>query len=325
MPQYTFYVDAWLLRLAANFLFEYLLLWATGEVTRTPTRPAKLAAGACVGTLHYALYLLASFNIIPYYGLLRFLPTIILVSFLMVLAAFYPVAVKALPRILGYFYVVGFIAAGAGMAGAFLLGSTSTPAYTFGMFVAAGSILIIAELGWGIVHQRIIRNVYHLPVEIACGDKSVALQALVDTGNNLKDPLSLQPVMIVEQAAIKDLLPPPITAAVEALEQGHLSSLDGLVESPEWSIRFRIIPFSSIGKEHGILIGFRPDAVHIRDGRNGPAVQPVVAIHPRTLDPEGRYEALIPPILLQQAVEQPAILPTAKGGQRHAASHQHEI
>ncbi|HHT72645.1 MAG TPA: sigma-E processing peptidase SpoIIGA [Firmicutes bacterium] len=324
MPQYTFYVDALLLRLGANLLFEYLLLWATAEVTRTGTRPAKLLAGALLGTIHYALYLLASFGLIPYYGLLRLLPTVVIVSLFMVLAAFYPLSVGTLPKILGWFYVIGFIAAGAGMAGAFLLGSPANPAYTLGMLIAAGCILLIAELGWGIVHQRIIHNVYHLPVEIACGGKQVAVQALVDTGNNLRDPLSLQPVMIVEQKAIQALLPPRITAAVQALDQGQLASLDGIVD-PEWSTRFRIIPFSSIGKEHGILIGFRPDAVHIRDGQQGPAVQPVIAIHPRALDPEGKYAALIPPTLLQQAIDDPAILPTAKGGQRHAATHHHEV
>ena len=325
MPQYTFYVDAWLLRLGANFLFEYLLLWATAEVTRTSTRPVKLAAGAALGTLHYALYLLAGLGIIPYYGVLRFLPTIALVSLLMVSAAFYPVTVKAVARILGYFYLIGFVAAGAGLAGAFLLGSPTEPAYTLGMLAAAGSILLVAELGWGIVHQRIIHNVYHLPVEIACAGRLASVQALVDTGNNLKDPLSLQPVMIVEQQAIKELLPEPISAAVEALEQGNLSSIDTLMESSEWSTRFRLIPFSSIGREHGILIGFRPDAVHIRAGQNGPVVQPIIAIHPRTLDPDGKYEALIPPSLLQQAIDQLASVPTVEGGQRHAASHNPKV
>lgn len=325
MPQYTFYVDAWLLRLGANFLFEFLLLWAAAAVADIAARPLKLCAGALIGTVHYALYLLAAVGLIPYYGLLRFPLTVAAVSLLMILAAFYPTPAKALPRIAGYFYIIGFIAAGAGMAGAFLLGSPSAPAYTLGMLIAAASILLVAELGWGIVHQRIIHSLYHLPVEITCGGKSVAVQALVDTGNSLKDPLSLQPVMIVEQQAIKGILPEQIAYAVEALDNGVITPVGELLESSYWSTRIRIIPFSSIGKEHGLLLGFRPDAVYIRDGQHGPAVQPVVAIHPRALDPEGKYSALIPPTLLQQAVEQPGFLPARKGGQRHAASHHPEM
>lgn len=324
MPEYTFYIDAWLVRLGANFLFEYLLLWATAEVTRTPTRARKLAAGALLGTIHYGLYLLASLGIIPFYGMLRFLPTIIAVSILMVTAAFYPIPLIRLARVLGYFYLIGFIAAGAGMAGAFLLGSPDAPAYTLGMLIAAGAILITAELGWGIVHQRIVQTVYQIPVRIECFGRSAAVQALVDTGNNLKDPFSRQPVMIVEQRAISSLIPAALADAVQSLENGDISGVDNLLGSSEWAARLRLIPFSSIGKEHGILLGFRPDAVHIHDRKNGPTAQPIVAIHPRTLDPEGRYDALIPPSLLEQAVEEPIIVPKAKGGQQHAPSSHHK-
>src|SRR5690554_3186542 len=225
MAEYTFYVDAWLVRLGANFLFEYLLLWATAEVTRTSTKAHKLTLGAAIGTIHYGLYLLASFNIIPYFGLLRVLPTVFLVSIAMVFSSYYPISLRRLPRVLGYFYIIAFIAAGAGMAGAYLLGSPLSPAYTLGMLVAAATILIIAELGWGVVHQRILHNVYHIPVQIECSGRTATVQALVDTGNNLKDPLSLQPVMVVEQRAIQSLIPEAIATAIQSLDQGRFGSL----------------------------------------------------------------------------------------------------
>lgn len=325
MPEYTFYVDAWLVRLGANFLFEYLLLWATAEVTRTSTQTRKLALGALLGTMHYGLYLLASLSIIPFYGVLRFLPTIIAVSLLMVAAAFYPISFVRLARVLGYFYLIGFIGAGAGMAGAFILGSPGVPAYTLGMLIAAGTILITAELGWGVVHQRIVQTVYQVPVRIECFGRSTAVQALIDTGNNLKDPLSRQPVMIVEQRAISSLIPTPVADAVQSLEDGDLSAIDELLGASEWATRLRLIPFSSIGTQHGILLGFRPDAVHIQHGsKNGPTAQPIIAIHPRALDPEGRYDALIPPSMLEQAVAEPITVPKAKGGQQHAPSPHHK-
>ena len=219
MPEYTLYVDVWLLRLGANFAFEYLLLWATAAVTRTPTNFKRLAAASFVGTLHYFLYLLASLGLIPLYGLLRFLPVILIVSFLMILITFYPLPKRRILSILCHFYVIGFVAAGAGIGGAFLFGDSTSPRFTLGIFISIIAILVIAELGWGVIHQKIIHSVYQLPLEISCGDKSVTVRALVDTGNNLRDPLSRQPVIIVEHEAVAPLIPQTIAQAVRSLEQ----------------------------------------------------------------------------------------------------------
>ena len=93
MPKYTFYIDIWLLRLGCNFIFEYLLLWATATVTRTRTKPKRLVLASLVGTTHYSLYLLASLGLIPFYGFLRFLPIVVLVSFAMIIVAFRPLEI----------------------------------------------------------------------------------------------------------------------------------------------------------------------------------------------------------------------------------------
>ena len=93
MPGRIIYIDALILRLAANFFFEFILLWATAEATRSSTTRLRLALGASIGTLHHLLFLLAYYSLIPFYGLLRSFPTLIVVSVTMVFAAFYP-AVK---------------------------------------------------------------------------------------------------------------------------------------------------------------------------------------------------------------------------------------
>ena len=97
------------------------------------------------------------------------------------------------------------------------------------------------------------------------------------------------------------------------------------MEEQDWAARLRIIPFSSIGKENGLLIGFRPDKVRLINSTSELHVQPVVALHPRTLDPEGEYEALVPPIVLQQAAASSKTngidqITVSKGGQSHAPS-----
>lgn len=129
MPEYTLYVDVWLLRLGCNFVFEYLLLWAAATITRTQTKPIRLGLGALAGTLHYFLYLLASVGLLPYYGLLRFLPIVIAVSLAMIIVTFYPLPSRRFLQVAGYFYGIGFVAAGVGMGAAYMFGGPGSPQF----------------------------------------------------------------------------------------------------------------------------------------------------------------------------------------------------
>lgn len=302
MLEYTLYVDVWLLRLACNFIFEYLLLWSTATITRTQTTTTRLVLGSLVGTLHYLLYLLASLGLIPLYGLLRFLPVVVVVSLAMLAVAFYPIVWRRLLRVAGYFYAIGFVAAGMGLASAYLLGTTGSPAFTIGTIVSILAILLIAELGWGIVHERIISTVYRVPVEISCDGHQIKMTALVDTGNQLKDPLNHQPVIIVDMKTLKGMLPPEFTEIVLSLEEGNSEALDRLTEVTAWQTRVRLIPFSSIGKNNGILMGFRADEVKIGVHALVGDLQPTIAVHPHNLDPHGEYEALVPPHLVEDSL-----------------------
>lgn len=308
MPGYTLYIDIWLLQLACNFLFEYLLLWATATITRTQTNSSRLALGALIGTTHYLLFLLSSFGLIPFYGLFRFLPVVILVSIAMMIAAFYPLKRAQILSIAGHFYGIGFAAAGAGMASAYLFGSFGTPHFLIGTITSVLTILLVAELGWGIVHERVVNRVYQIPLEILCDGTRIKTTALVDTGNNLKDPLNRQPVIVVEQRALAGLVPSEFNTILISLDKGDLSAIDRLTTVTSWQTRIRLIPFSSIGKSNGLLLGFRPDEVKI--GVQPPNQQnflPTIAIYPHSLDPNGEYMALIPPHLVECSLKSTGI------------------
>ncbi|MDI9440665.1 MAG: sigma-E processing peptidase SpoIIGA [Firmicutes bacterium] len=317
MPKYILYVDVWLLRLGCNFLLVYLLLWATASITRTRTRPVRLFLASALGTLHYFLYLLASVGLIPFYGLLQFLPVIVLISLAMLLVSFYPLSAKKLLSVAGYFYGIGFIAAGAGLAGAYLLGSAANPIFPLGTVISIITLLAVAELGWGVVHERIVNQVYRVPVEIYCDNAKVKVDALVDTGNNLRDPLTNQPVIVVEHSVLQELLPQDIGKLVTAVENNELNVLETMVELDEWRTRVRLIPFTSLGKKNGLMLGFRSDGIRIAESPMNNSLQPTIAIYPHTLDPNNEYRALIPPTAVQGSL-QSVDSGVEKGGEAHA-------
>jgi stage II sporulation protein GA (sporulation sigma-E factor processing peptidase) len=57
-----------------------------------------------------------------------------------------------------------------------------------------------------------------------------------------------------------------------------------------------MIPFSSLGKTNGMLVGFRPDCVKVEGMENKPDV--VIGIYNDRLCRDGRYRGLLSPELV---------------------------
>ncbi len=317
---YIVYVDVLLLYLIANFVCDYLLLWATAAVTLAKTNWRRLCAGAAIGTAHFLLLYLASLNIIPYYGLLRFIPTILAVTLLMLVTAFYPVSLRRLAKLALHFAGIGFGSGGIGLAAAYLLGTPAEPNTFLGLLTAIAGVLIIAELGWGVVQTSMIRRIYQLPISIYFGDEVIRVVGLLDTGNHLTDPLTGAPVIVLEQDLIAEILPDDLAANIQQLEAGDQKALTQLLAASKWSSRFRIIPYSSLGNKNGILVGFRPDRVTLEvSGQSIPAGEAIVGICNHQLDNAGEYQALIPPAIIHGTLgtfaQPPAVSPATMGGE----------
>lgn len=135
------------------------------------------------------------------------------------------------------------------------------------------------------------------------------MSALVDTGNHLKDPLNRQSVIIVEAKALRSLLPKDVERVLPALEEGGSEALERLAQISAWQTRLRLIPFSSIGKNSGLLLGFRADEVKVGSQALVGDVQPTIALYPHQLDPQGEYSALVPPHLVEDYLQ------VAEGGE----------
>lgn len=78
---------------------------------------------------------------------------------------------------------------------------------------------------------------------------------MIDTGNMLKDPISQKPVAIVESSLIRQILPSSIIDNIQKILEGEI--LDLGVEVNEYMSIFKLIPFSSIGKEHRVNISIQ--------------------------------------------------------------------
>ncbi len=127
------------------------------------------------------------------------------------------------------------------------------------------------------------------------------MRGLVDTGNSLCDPVSGEPVVVVEHSAIKDVLPEPMREPA-ACTGDAIGVIERMTGTP-WSGRLRLIPFNSLGNDRGILLGIKPDRIEfLRDSRVQRVDKVVIGIHGRRFDAGREYNAIINPSLLDRAV-----------------------
>ena len=290
--------------LGTDFIMALVTLWAASEILAVKKRFVRLVAGAFVAAVFFvgALILVG----LGWTELVS-LPTIAisLISIpVSVVVSFYPIRPDEILRLSGLVAFFTLLAAGTMMAvgiftGGFVTGSGWDLLTAF--IIAVGVILIVAEMGWGVVHTRVRRALFYVPILIHLSGTEVETRALVDTGNELRDPLTGVPVVVVEYSVIRSALPAELR---EVLDEGddplhYYEKLSRLEAFPSFASRVRLIPFTSIGKEKGMLLGIRPDGVELLEGGTRLCVKDVIlGVHLRALSASGDYRALLHPELL---------------------------
>ena len=81
---------------------------------------------------------------------------------------------------------------------------------------------------------------------------------MIDTGNLLKDPITNSPVIIIEKNKLSNILPKEILENSEKIINGKYEFSD---ENLKYASKFRVLPFSSLGKQNGMLLGFKVDKI----------------------------------------------------------------
>lgn len=295
--------------LFVNLVMNYAILWLTSKFANITIAKKRLFAGSMVG----ALYALAMF--LPDIGYLYSTIGKLLFSVFILVVTFAPVKTKKFLIVLGYFYLVSFSLIGIAVGISYFINSSPDVAmaynkvleilnlyfwYALIMTILTG--IFVGKFVPALLKKKIVRNFFKVPLSIDFGGKTVKIEALIDTGNNLRDPLSQMPVIIVEYSALEKILPNGIKQAFAGGGEPVIEEILGALEDAEWIRRIRLIPFNSLGKHNGMLIAFRPDQVEINNGNEMIKTRNIViGIHHRQLCHEGSYRALLNPDILQAA------------------------
>ena len=248
------YLDLWML---LNFAVDYLLLLGANQLSGFPSDQRRLLFASALGGIY------SGGCLVPGFGFLGAFHWRMVSLGLMALLAFgwRRNAWRRMAAFLLLSLALGGMAELAGQG-------------------SAGLLLVCAGLLWlgctlllrgGLSQRRFV------PLDITCGQKTVSLTALRDTGNTLLDPVTGEQVLVIGQNAactLTGLTPQQLESPIETLE-GH--PLPGL----------RLIPYRAVGQPGGLLLGMQ-----IQDVLLGGTRQPsVVAFSPGRIG-DGNYQAL---------------------------------
>lgn len=288
-----------------NFCVDLLLLWLTMTIRKQRTPFWRLIVAALLGAV-YAVMMLAP--ALPWF----FTWTAkLLLSGLMIFIAFGFRSSPAFLRNWGVFYLVSFVVGGGMFALHYFLleqqvivngilvtqaGGMGTPiSWTF-IVVAFPIVWWYSRLTFRSLAERQVIEQYIVQVEVVIGKNSIRGSGLIDTGNQLRDPLTRVPVMMIEAHLITPILPQTVRSAIS-----NEDITVGLVNlSPEWLPRVKLIPYRSVRKGTEFLLAIKPDKVRITQGKQMREVNNVlIGLDNGRLSQDGTYQMIVHPSFVE--------------------------
>lgn len=286
----TLYIDLILLE---NIIMNYIIILATGMICKVNIKHIRVFLASVVGAIYAILVYVINLEIYTN-------PIIkILVSICMIYIGFNSTNVKVLFKQLVIFYLTSFCFGGSAY---YLLHNINpnmiqsvngvlTGTYPIKIAILGGILgFFIINISFKIIKNKLTKKDMIYDVEILYKEKSSNIKVILDTGNLLTEPITKTPVLIVEAPKLRNIIPENILNNIDNI----MCNYDFEDIDEEIKARCCVIPFSSIGKNNGIIIGFRPDYIKIYT-EEGEEIRKkvIVGIYNNKIAKNGLYSGLI--------------------------------
>ena len=271
-----------------NFSMDFLALYITGKIMHNRQRPFFLTLSAVIGAV-YSLVILSldSDGIVG--GTVS-----ILAAFLLTFVAYGKQKFSVLIKNTAVFYIVNFALGGGITALCNLLNMWQNKQNVMinGTFdvvygdIPLGLLVILGPLCglFSLVSGKLIKKKSaqrKCSLSITLDQTSVCIDALVDSGNLLTEPISGKPVIITAFEAVRRLIPLELFSLFKSRDTSCLGICT-------YASRVRVIPTSTVNGK-GILYALFPDRVTV----DGKEVDVYIAISPDTESFDG-FTAIVP-------------------------------
>ena len=281
----TLYVDIVFLE---NVFMNSIILLATGVILKDKTRNLiSSSIGAVYAIIIYTSHIEIYSNI--------FLK--IMLSLVIVYIAFKPQNTKSLLKHLIIFYLTSFTFGGVAFALLYfvrpqdilLQNGVLIGTYPIKMILIGGIVgFVIITISFKNIKGKLKREDIYCNVKLNVEEKTKIITALIDTGNFLKDPITKIPVIVAERESLKGLFPDEILLNTSKIING------GSIDLGEYASKVRVIPFKSLGKDNGLLLGIKIDEAYIEYQDNVYEIKNVIiGIYNGILSRNRKYVGLV--------------------------------
>lgn len=163
------------------------------------------------------------------------------------------------------------------------------------LIVSSIVIYIFIKYGLHWYDKVLVKKQTFYEVRLFNNNFTLTLNALLDTGNTLREPITNKPVVVVEFISIKDILPNSLKVVFYEKQEDNL---DKLLEVGA-SANIRLIPFKSVGQKNGLLIGIKIDKLEVIKENTIVHNDAIIAICNFELSSDKFYNALLSPQFLE--------------------------
>lgn len=265
-----------------NFLMDYLVLTSTGCILGVGNGRLKGVLAALLGGGYAVFYLLVSDAVVFQ----------IAAGALMVLVFFGFENLRRFVKRFLMFLLMSALFAGCVMLVYYACGSRQVLQGVY-YFEAPASLVLATAVTVYLMTELLFRKAAKHSgaevrrMEVCFLEKTVKLSVLLDNGNDAREVISGKKVLIASRERLYDVLPEPVRDCLR-WEKDAVDVYNGLAALP-YRGRFRLVPYTAVGVEKGMLLAFQPDWVK---SENGKKIDCYVGISPQeTLS--GDYDALV--------------------------------
>ena len=288
----TIYLDVIFLE---NAIINYIILYVTGIISKSRIKQSRLILGSIIGAIYSIIYYI--FRLKMYSS---FIIKIVL-SIVIIYKSFNSKNFKQLLKQIVLFYLVSFVFGGAAIAiiymanshditiqNGVLVGNYTLKTVLIGIVIAYFTIL----LAFKIIKTKISKKDLICDIQIELNNKIIQTKAMLDTGNMLREPITNIPVIVMEHTLFYDIIPKQILDNLENILGGDLSEISEDLQS-EYISKLKVIPFSSLGKQNGMLVGIKGENLKINYDEEIKEIDKVIiGIYNKSLTKRGEYRSL---------------------------------
>ena len=279
----TLYVDIIFLE---NLIMNSIIILATGIILKNTQRIWRNLVSSGIGAIYAILIYTSNFKI--YSNIILK----VILSVVIVYIAFKPANIRSFLKHIIIFYLTSFTFGGVAFALLYFVrpqdilfqNGVLIGTYPIKMILPGGILgFIIITFSFKNIKGKLTRKDMMCTVIIG----NTRITAIVDTGNLLKDPITKMPVLIMEREMLKGIFPEIILENATDIVNGKE------IELGEYSSKLRVIPYKSIGKENGLLLGIKAKNIRIVYQDIEKAHDVIIGIYTGTLSKNNKYSAIV--------------------------------